>query len=178
MAWAPAKKKAKKPDPFASLAGFISDLEAKTGHKLTDDEAVIGEKETFKEWCIRLGEGGLKVDGKRFKLDDRPAMAWIYDQVPSTREDAYRLVLVLMKCAQVGFTVMEMLATIYLGLKFGPAIVGMFLPDMNLAGIKSTERFMPIVRSVPDVHGLMTMDAADGCGFIRCRWARPELPPF
>jgi hypothetical protein len=106
----------------------------------------------------------MKVDGKPFTLDDRPAMAWIYDQIPSTREEAYRYVLVLMKCAQVGFTVMEMLATIYLGIKFGPCIVGMFLPDMNLAGLKSSERFMPIVRSVPDVHDLMTQDAPDGSG--------------
>jgi phage terminase large subunit GpA-like protein len=69
-----------------------------------------------------------------------------------------------MKCAQVGFTVLEMLATIYLGLRFGPATVGMFLPDQNLADIKSSKRFMPIVRSVPAVHRLMTMEAADGSG--------------
>ena len=162
MAW--GKKPAKAPDPWQSLGELIGELESKTGHKLTDNEAVIGETETFRQWCERLGEGGLKVDGKPFTLDDRPAMAWIYDQVPCTREEAYRLVLVLMKCAQVGFTVMEMLATIYLGLKFGPATVIMFLPDMNLAGLKSAERFMPIVRSVPDVHGMMTMEAADGSG--------------
>jgi hypothetical protein len=40
-----------------------------------------------------------------------------------------------MKCAQVGFTVMEILATIYLGLRFAPSTVIMFLPDMNLAGL-------------------------------------------
>lgn len=158
------RKKAKVPSPLDGLRTFVANLEAKTGHRVTPDEAVIGEHESFKDWCIRLGEGGLMVDGKPFQLDDRPAMAWIYDQVPCTRDDAYRLVLVLMKCAQVGFTVMEMLATIYLGLKFGPATVIMFLPDMNLAGMKSTERFMPIVRSVPDVHRQMTMDATDGSG--------------
>lgn len=132
--------------------------------QLTNAQRVIGPDETFREWCERLASEGLKVDGKPFRLDDRPAMAWIYDQVPSTRDEAYRLVLVLMKCAQVGFTVMEMLAVIYLGIKFGPSKVGMFLPDTNLADIKSQKRFMPIVRTVPAVHKLMTMDAQDGSG--------------
>lgn len=132
--------------------------------QLTTTQRVIGKDETFRQWCERLASDGLKVDGKPFSLDDRPAMAWIYEQVPSTADEAYRLVLVLMKCAQVGFTVMEMLATIYLGIKFGPATVGMFLPDTNLADIKSSKRFMPVVRTIPSVHKLMTMEAADGSG--------------
>lgn len=118
----------------------------------------------FRDWCDDLARNGLKVDGKPFKLDDRPAMAWIYEQVPTTVDEAFRYILVIMKCAQVGFTVMEILAAIYLGIKFGPGTVGMFLPDMNLANIKSTERFMPIVRSIPPIHKLMTQDAADGTG--------------
>lgn len=132
--------------------------------ELSAGQRVIGPNETFRQWCERLAQEGLKVDGKPFTLDDRPAMAWIYDQVPSNADEAYRLVLVLMKCAQVGFTVMEMLAVIYLGLKFGPATVGMFLPDMGLADIKSAKRFMPVVRTIPSVHKLMTMDAPDGSG--------------
>ena len=158
------------PDFSMGLADAIAELEKRTGYKL-DTKEVIPDGMNFREWCEKLGRGtkpdgsdGMKVDGKPFTLDDRPAMAWIYDQVPSTREEAYRYVLVLMKCAQVGFTVMEMLATIYLGIKFGPCIVGMFLPDMNLAGLKSSERFMPIVRSMPEVHELMTQDASDGSG--------------
>lgn len=162
MAFKPAARRAKRPDPFDTLSGLISDLEQKTGFRV--ERQVIGEGVTFRQWCEQLGREGLKVDGRKFTLEDRPAMAWIYDQIPSTEDEAYRLVLVLMKCAQVGFTVMEMLAAIYLGLRFGPATVGMFLPDMNLAGLKSTERFMPIVRSVPAVHELMTQDAADGSG--------------
>lgn len=162
MAW---KSTTRRPGGEApSLAELISRLEERTGHRLNSAQKVIATGETFRQWLERLAADGLKVDGKPFRLDDRPAMAWIYDQVPSTEDDAFRLVLVLMKCAQVGFTVMEMLACIYLGLRFGPATVGMFLPDMNLAGIKSTERFMPVVRSVPKVHGLMTQDAADGSG--------------
>ena len=155
------------PDFGMGLQQAITALEQKTGFKL-DQKEVIPAGMTFREWCQKLGREGLKVDGKRFELDDRPAMAWIYDQIPSTEDEAYRYVHVLMKCAQVGFTVMEMLATIYLGLRFGKTLglctVGMFLPDMNLAGLKSTERFMPIVRSVPEVHELMTQDAPDGSG--------------
>lgn len=156
------RKKKEQVNPADLLGELIAGLEQETGFRVA--KKIIPEGVTFREWCEDLGRQGMKVDGKPFKLDDRPAMAWIYDQIPSTEDEAYRLVLVLMKCAQVGFTVMEMLATIYLGLRFGPAIVGMFLPDMNLAGLKSTERFMPIVRSVPSVHDLMTQDAADGSG--------------
>lgn len=141
---------------------MIGRLRACTGFEIKHKP--IADGVTFRAWCEQLGNDGLKVDGRPFKLDDRPAMAWIYDQIPSTEDEAYRLILVLMKCAQVGFTVMEMLATIYLGLRFGPATVGMFLPDMNLAGLKSSERFMPIVRSVPTVHALMTQESADGSG--------------
>lgn len=158
------RRRAPAMDALEALAELVLELENATGHKLTAEQAVVAPGETFRQWCERLGREGLKVDGKPFRLDDRPAMAWIYDQIPCNHDDAFRLILVLMKCAQVGFTIMEMLACIYLGLKFGPATVGMFLPDMNLAGLKSTERFMPIVRSVPDVHKLMTQDAADGSG--------------
>lgn len=155
------------PDFQQGLQAAIAELERQTGFKL-DQTEVIPAGMTFRQWCEKLGREGLKVDGKPFELDTRPAMAWIYDQIPSTEDEAYRYILVLMKCAQVGFTVMEMLATIYLGLRFGKTLglctVGMFLPDMNLAGLKSTERFMPIVRSVPAVHELMTQDAPDGSG--------------
>lgn len=156
------KRRAEIIDPDALLDELIVGLEQETGFRV--EKKIIEDGVTFREWCEDLGRKGMKVDSKPFRLDDRPAMAWIYDQIPHTKDEAYRFVLVLMKCAQVGFTVMEMLATIYLGLRFGPAIVGMFLPDMNLAGLKSTERFMPIVRSVPPVHDLMTQDAPDGSG--------------
>ena len=129
-----------------------------------EDLKPIPDGVTFRQWCEALGREGLMVDGKPFKLDDRPTMAWMYDRIPTTREEAFRKVLVLMKCAQVGFTVFEMLAAIYLGLKFGPCTVGMFLPDQALAQLKSTERFMPIIRTVPAAHKLMTQDAPDGSG--------------
>src|SRR5438309_7768827 len=119
------------------------------------DRATIPEEMTFREWCEDLGRRGLKVDGKPFDLSNRPAMHFVYDCIPTTREQAYGNTLVLMKCAQVGFTVMEMLAALYLLLKFEPITVGMFLPDSALAGIKSTERFMPITRLVPDAYSRM-----------------------
>lgn len=161
--------RSRKPPPLADgLSARLAELKEKTGYTLRDDQKAIPDAMSFREWCEKLGREGLKVDGRRFRLDNRPAMAWIYDQIPTTADDAYRLILVLMKCAQVGFTVMEILAAIYLGLKFGSQLgnanVGMFLPDINLASIKSTERFMPIVRSIPDVHALMTQEAADGSG--------------
>ncbi len=125
------------------------------GVQLASHQMLIGEEETFTQWCERLAKDGLKVDGFPFRLDDRPAMRWIYDRIPSTIAEAFGRRLVLMKCSQVGFTVMEMLATIYLALKFMPTKVGLFLPQQALASVKSTQRFMPIVRTVPDAHRLM-----------------------
>jgi hypothetical protein len=141
--------------------------------ELTSAQRMVGPGESFRQWCERLGRDGLKADGIPFRLDDRPAMAWIYDQIPSTKEEAYNYVLVLMKCAQVGFTVMEMLATIYLGLKFSPAKIGMFMPDMDSAGKKSSQRFMPSVRTIPAVYKLMRTASETGSkggdGNIRTR---------
>ena len=42
-----------------------------------------------------------------------------------------------MKCAQVGFSIFEMLWAIYIALKFEPLTVGFYLPDMSLALAKS-----------------------------------------
>jgi hypothetical protein len=146
------------------LAGIVAEFERRTGKKVAEVSKVIADEMTFRQWCEKLAAEGLKVDGRPFMLSNRPAMAWLYDLIPSTRADAFRRTLVLMKCAQVGFTIMEMLATIYLGVKFQPATVGMFLPDQNLANVKSTERFMPILRTVPEAYALMTQEAADGSG--------------
>lgn len=156
-------RRSKAPSFQSGLGDAIAALEARTGYKV-DRKEIIPSSMGFRAWCEQLGRNGMRVDGKPFSLDDRPAMAWIYDQIPTTVDEAFRYVLVVMKCAQVGFTILEILSAIYLGLKFGPCTVGMFLPDMNLANIKSTERFLPIVRSIPDVHDLMTQDAQDGSG--------------
>ena len=54
---------------------------------------------TLRQWCERLSKDridpstgqvlrGLRVDGRPFSLTDRPALAWIYDQAPSSLEEA------------------------------------------------------------------------------------------
>lgn len=130
--------------------------------EMTDSMRIIGADERFTDWCERLEQDGLKVDGVPFTLSDRPAMRFVYDLIPATREEAFQRVDVIMKCTQVGFTVMEMLAMIYLALKFTPAKIGMFMPSQMLATGKSSERFMPIVRTVPEVYALMTEKQASG----------------
>ncbi|MBB3017691.1 hypothetical protein FHR70_000731 [Microvirga lupini] len=130
--------------------------------ELTAAQRVLKQGETFIQWCERLEQDGLKVDGVPFTLSDRPAMRFIYELIPSTREEAFERVDVIMKCTQVGFTVMEMLAAIYLALRFAPAKIGMFMPSTSLASGKSSERFLPIARTVPAVHRLMTEKNASG----------------
>lgn len=129
--------------------------------QLTAEQKLIGPHESFRDWCERLGRDGLMVDGHPFRLDNRPAMHFIYDMIPTYPEDAFGRVDVLMKCSQVGFTVMEMLAAIYLSIKFSPCKIGMYLPDMKLAAAKSSERFMPIVRTIPSVYRLMSSGDSD-----------------
>lgn len=162
-----------KPFSFDDLRGDIITFQHRAAGTTIDMAAdtvrAIAPGVTFRQWCEELSQErvdpisgakrpGLKVDGKPFVLDDRPAMAWIYDQVPDTPEKAFRMVLTLMKCAQVGFTVMEMLVAIYFALKFEPLSIGMFLPDMNLARTKSTHRFLPVVRTIPEAYERLTAD--------------------
>ena len=130
--------------------------------EFTAEQRLIHPGETFVQWCERLEETGLKVDGHPFTLSNRPAMRFIYDLIPSTVEDAFGHVDVIMKCTQVGFTVFEMLAMVYLALKFAPAKIGMFMPSQMLASGKSSERFLPILRTMPDVYSLITDDKKPG----------------
>ncbi|MGL4459878.1 MAG: phage terminase large subunit family protein, partial [Plesiomonas shigelloides] len=123
--------------------------------ELSDSQRIIGADETFRDWCMRLEADGLKVDGHPFTLSNRPAMNFIYDLIPSNAAEAFGRIDVIMKCTQVGFTVMEMLAMLYLSIKFNPAKIGMFMPVRDLAAGKSSERFIPIVRTIPEVHKLM-----------------------
>lgn len=126
--------------------------------ELSATQTIIGRDETFVQWCDRLSTDGLMVDSRPFTLDNRPAMRWIYNLIPSTVEEGSGKTLVLMKCAQVGFTILQMLAGIYLAIKLAPVKIGMYVPDMKLAGIVSTERFMPIVRTVPAAYAMMRED--------------------
>lgn len=117
--------------------------------------SLIPKDESFVQWCERLGKEGMKVDGIPFALGDRPAMRWIYAQLPSSIEEAYDRTIVLMKAAQVGFTVMEILYTIYCAMKFQSCKIGMYVPDMTLARIKSDKRFLKIIRTIPAAYNLM-----------------------
>lgn len=151
------------PDYQAGLKTALSRLEHRTGFKIAP-ETDIPPDMTFRAWCEQLAEQGLKVDGFPFTLDNRPAMRWIYDQIPTTVEQAFKKKFVLMKCAQVGFTIMEMLVAIYVAVKFEPCKVGLYLPDKTLAAAKSSERFLPIVRSIPKVHARLGVEKIDADG--------------
>jgi hypothetical protein len=117
---------------------------------------------TFIQWCERLSEHGMRVDGLPFTLRDRPALRQLYEAIPSTIEEAQRRTLVLMKGSQLGATIWEMLADLYLALKFEPLVVGMFLPDQSTAADKSERRFMRVVRSIPDIYKRLTTRASVG----------------
>jgi hypothetical protein len=147
-----------------ALEATLAALQAKLGLNLTPQERIVGEHETFWQWACRLERDGAQVDGKPFNLSRRRAMAWFYENFPSTPEECHGRMLVLMKCAQVGFTTLLLLGALYFGLKFGPATIGIFLPSKELAETFSDERFMPLVRSLPKVHALMTEEGADGSG--------------
>ena len=59
--------------------------------------------------------------------------------------------LVIQKASQLGLTVWEVLADMYMALKWAPVNIGLFLPDIATASAKSSNRFMPVVRSVPEL---------------------------
>ena len=120
-----------------------------------------GPEESFRAWCTRLGEAGLAVDGHRFRLDNRPALHAIYDLIPMHPEDAYDRVIVLRKGAQMGLTVWEVLADLYMAMKWEPLTIGMYVPDAKLAPYKSTHRFLRLVRSVPEIYRRMTIRVED-----------------
>ena len=114
------------------------------------------EDMTFRQWCDDLAAKGLKIDGKPFSLEDRPALIPLYDAIPTTREEAKDVTLAVMKATQLGLTVWEILANIYMGLKWAPVTIGMFLPDQATAAYKSEHRFMRIVRSSRDLLRKLT----------------------
>ena len=131
-------------------------------HGLTD---TIAEDTSFRQWCEDLAAKGMKVDGKPFRLDNRPALVPIYEAIPTTREQAAQQILVIQKATQLGLTVWEVLANIYMAIKWGPVTIGMFLPDQATASFKSEHRFMRIVRSVPQIYRAMT--TAERAGAIK-----------
>lgn len=124
---------------------------ARMAAKITRDGGGIPESMTFREWCEDLAARGMKIDGKPFSLDTRPALIPLYDAIPTTKAEAFGKMLVIQKASQLGMTVAEVLAQVYMAIKFGPVTIGMFLPDQATAAFKSEHRFMRIIRSVPDL---------------------------
>lgn len=116
----------------------------------------IPEWMTFRQWCEDLAAKGLKIDRKPFRLDDRPALVPIYDAIPTTREEAFQLRLVIQKATQLGLTVWEVLADIYMARKWGPVNIGLYCPAQKTAREKSEIRFMGIVRSAPELRHAMS----------------------
>jgi hypothetical protein len=143
-------------DHRAMLAGFTADLNRQIDRVPAGRD--IPPEMTFRQWCDRLADEGLKVDGKPFRLDNRRSLWAIYDAIPSTPEAAYQQMMVIQKAAQMGLTVWEMLACIYMARKFSPATCGFYLPDMPLAGYVSRERWLPVVRSIPNLYRELTID--------------------
>jgi len=143
-----------------------AELEIRRRRRLRIDANGLGEpipaEMTFLQWCERLAANGMKVDGKPFRLDNRAALLPIYRAIPSTRAEAENLVIVIQKATQIGITVWEVLANIYMAVKWGPITIGMFLPDQSTASFKSEHRFMRIVRSVPDLYHALTTAERDG----------------
>jgi hypothetical protein len=160
MAWGGRRARKEEPNPFDTLGSLIAGLEEKTGYRV--DTNGIGDK-TFVEWCEFLAEDGLKVDSKPFSLDDRPALRPIYEAIPSTREEAKDAMLICMKATQLGLTVWEVLANIYMACKWEPVTIGMFMPTRDTAIHKSEHRFMRMVRSAKQLYRLLTTGrAVDG----------------
>src|SRR4051812_49095062 len=152
--------------PAASyLSQLLAERERRRRQALRKDveaaggAALIPESMSFREWAESLSARGLRVDGHPFTLANRQALHEIYDAVPSTIEEAFGQTLVIQKGSQMGLTLFEVLADIYMAVKFAPCKVLMYLPDRSMAAYKSSERFMPIVRSAPDLHSLITGDA-------------------
>jgi hypothetical protein len=83
----------------------------------------------FRAWCQALGDMGLKVDGHAFDLTNRPALHAIYDLIPASPADAYGRIVALQKGAQMGLTVWEVLADLYMAVKWRPITIGLYLPD-------------------------------------------------
>ena len=106
----------------------------------------IPEWMTFRQWCEDLAAKGMRIDQKPFSLADRPALIPLYDAIPTTRAEAFGQMIVVQKATQLGLTVWEVLADLYMAKKWGPVNIGMFLPETTTASFKSQHRFMPIVR--------------------------------
>ncbi len=139
----------------AQFSETIAQIEA----RFSTAEELIPPGITFVQWVESLARDGMRVDGKPFRFDNRAALRYVYSRVPNTREEARGWKFAVMKGAQTGLTVWEMLVAIWCSVKFYPFAVGSYVPDRTLAQYKSTYRFMPILRGVPVAYNLLRSTA-------------------
>lgn len=118
--------------------------------------------QSFIAWVEELAANGLKVDGQPFSFDGRDSLRFLYELIPTTPEEARGKMIVVMKGAQVGMTVWEMLVNIYMLLAWGRCWVGSFVPDRTLAGIKSSLRFMPLLKTIPAAYERLVTETGAG----------------
>lgn len=142
---------------LTSIEAGALELSREFGESLSRD---IPEDMTFRQWCDSLE--GLKVDGHPFSLANRQALWGIYDAIPTHPEDAYGRMIVVQKGAQTGMTIWEMLANLYMARKWAPCTIGFYVPEVPLAGYKSRQRFMPIVRTIPSLYKDLTTETSAG----------------
>jgi hypothetical protein len=129
--------------------GLMEEIEASIDQ--TDKPGVIPEDMTFVEWLASM-KGRLKVDGRPWSLDDRPALLPIYNEIPTYRRDCFQRILVIQKSTQIGLTTWSTLAQLYLARKFGPVNIASFVPDQAGAQFLSSHRWMPVVRSCEEIY--------------------------
>lgn len=142
-------------DHRAGLGWMIAELARRTDGYRAEGLRVL-DGQSFLEWCDMLAADGMKIDGKPFSLDDRAALRPIYAAIPKTREEANNAKMIVQKASQIGLTVWEVLANIYMAMRWEPVNIGMFLPDQATAAFKSEQRFMRVVRSVPSIYKRLT----------------------
>lgn len=129
-------------------------VEALSGLDLRSAEGLPPDMR-FIDWVDDQAKKGLKVDGHPFDLSKRAALRAIYEAFPATKEEGYGRTFIIMKGAQTGLSVMSFLWLIFLSLKYPSVKVGAYYPDRLLAAYVSSNRFLPIVRSVPEAHEAM-----------------------
>src|SRR5437660_10896688 len=83
----------------------------------------------FWEWAL---EAGLRIDRETFSYEAFPYLLPIYKSFPDDDEDLFRFMLVIMKAAQMGGTVIFLLWIIYQALR-RPMNIGYYLPDQGTA---------------------------------------------
>jgi hypothetical protein len=154
------------PNNIKTVGAMVAGMAARLEKSLLDVGAgpgSIAPDETFYDWCIKLADAGLVVDGIPFSLVDREALVPLYRCVPTTIAEANRRTIVVMKAAQCGLTLWAALISLYFCTKFEPCVWGTFMPDAAVASDLSERRILPIIRSIPAIHRhLTTRTAPDG----------------